>query len=243
MTFTFFRAAVCAAAVTFAPAGYAQDIGARLASADQGAGEKIFRQCQTCHAIDNSGARRVGPDLYGVVGREVASVEGFRYSPAMQELGGAWTPERLDAYLEDPRGNVPGTRMSFRGLRDAQERADVIAYLNSQSDAPLDLAGAGSDAAASGDTQATAEAEAPAEEDFGQLVVAPGAEETYYACTACHSEMIVAQQGKTREGWDKLFDWMIEEQGMAELPEDERNIILDYLAAHYNTDRPNFPRP
>jgi cytochrome c len=54
--------------------------------------------------------------------------------------------------------------------------------------------------------------------------------------------MIVAQQGKTREGWDEMLVWMVEEQGMAEIPEDERNIILDYLAEHYNTDRPNFPR-
>ena len=80
------------------------------------------------------------------------------------------------------------------------------------------------------------------EGEFGQLVVAEGAEETFYACTACHSEMIVAQQGKTREGWADLLDWMTEEQGMAELDPAERDVILDYLAAHYNTDRPNFPR-
>ncbi len=83
--------------------------------------------------------------------------------------------------------------------------------------------------------------ETPAEE-FGQLFVADGVEETYYTCTACHSEMIVAQQGKTREGWDKLLVWMVKEQGMSEIPSEERDIILDYLAAHYNIDRPNFPR-
>lgn len=80
------------------------------------------------------------------------------------------------------------------------------------------------------------------ESEFGQMVVADGVEETFYTCTACHSEMIVVQQGKTRQGWDKLFDWMIETQGMPELDEETRNIILDYLAEHYNTDRPNFPR-
>lgn len=78
--------------------------------------------------------------------------------------------------------------------------------------------------------------------EFGLMVEAAGAEETFYACTACHSEMIVVQQGKTRDGWDKLLDWMVEEQGMAELDEDERSVVLDYLAEHYNTDRPNFPR-
>lgn len=80
------------------------------------------------------------------------------------------------------------------------------------------------------------------EAEFGQLVAEEGAEETFYACTACHSEMIIAQQGKTRAGWADLLDWMVEEQGMAELDPAERDVILDYLAAHYNTDRPNFPR-
>lgn len=91
-------------------------------------------------------------------------------------------------------------------------------------------------------TLAQAQAQAPADSEFGQLVTAEGAEETYYACTACHSEMIVAQQGKTRAGWADLLDWMTEEQGMPELDPAERGIILDYLSAHYNTDRPNFPQ-
>jgi cytochrome c len=78
--------------------------------------------------------------------------------------------------------------------------------------------------------------------EFGVLHVAPGAEDTYYACTPCHSEMIVAQQGLSRAGWDELLDWMVEEQGMAELDGEQRQVILDYLADHYNEDRPNFPK-
>lgn len=78
--------------------------------------------------------------------------------------------------------------------------------------------------------------------EFGVLFVAEGVEETYYACVACHSEMIVAQQGLTRADWDELLDWMVEEQGMNELDPEERDTILDYLAAHYNTARPNFPK-
>ncbi len=73
------------------------------------------------------------------------------------------------------------------------------------------------------------------------MVEAPGVEETFYGCTACHSEMIVVQQGKTREHWDDLLVWMVEEQGMAPFEDDERDVILDYLAENYNTDRPNFP--
>ena len=78
--------------------------------------------------------------------------------------------------------------------------------------------------------------------EYGLMVEGEGVEETYYTCTACHSEMIVVQQGKTREGWDKTLDWMIAEQGMPEPDPAERAKILDYLAANYNTDRPNFPR-
>jgi cytochrome c len=83
---------------------------------------------------------------------------------------------------------------------------------------------------------------AVADGEFGVLKVAPGVEETYYNCTACHSELLVAQQGLTRERWADLLVWMREEQGMHEIPKDELNTILDYLAEHYNTDRPNFPR-
>ncbi|MEM9783793.1 MAG: aldehyde dehydrogenase [Pseudomonadota bacterium] len=84
---------------------------------------------------------------------------------------------------------------------------------------------------------------APAEEtpEFGVLKVAHGVETTYYTCSGCHSERIIAQQGLTRAGWDDLLDWMIEEQGMPELDAADRDEILDYLAAHYNEDRPNFP--
>lgn len=87
--------------------------------------------------------------------------------------------------------------------------------------------------------QSTTEQEA----EFGLLLDAPGVEATYYNCIACHSEMIIAQQGLSRAHWDELLVWMVEEQGMMEIEEPERSEILDYLAAHYNEDRPNFPRP
>ncbi|MEM1343677.1 MAG: aldehyde dehydrogenase [Pseudomonadota bacterium] len=79
-------------------------------------------------------------------------------------------------------------------------------------------------------------------DEFGVLKIAAGVETTYYTCAGCHSERIVAQQGLTWDGWDELLDWMIEEQGMGELDPRDRTEILDYLAEHYNEDRPNFPR-
>lgn len=78
--------------------------------------------------------------------------------------------------------------------------------------------------------------------DVGALYPAEGADVTYAYCAACHSEMLVAQQGQTREGWDDLLKWMVEKQGMQPIPDDDREIILDYLSEHYNTDRPHFPR-
>ncbi len=83
---------------------------------------------------------------------------------------------------------------------------------------------------------------AKAQNDYGALFDAEGVEQTYGYCTACHSEMIVAQQGLSRTHWDELLIWMVDEQGMPEIDEPDRSIVLDYLAAHYGQDRPNFPR-
>lgn len=231
-------AAICAGVSlclgTFASPSFSEGVTEQLSGADPEAGAKKFRQCKACHTVESGGPNRVGPNLYGVIGRPVASVDGFKYSSALRDHGGNWDVERLDAFLEEPRKAVPQTRMSFRGLSDPADRANMIAYLNTQSKFPASFA--------TEEAEAAEEATETAEADFGQLFVAEGVEETYYTCTACHSEMIVAQQGKTRNGWKKQLVWMVEEQGMNELPEDELNVVLDYLAAHYNTDRPNFPK-
>lgn len=98
---------------------------------DPQAGEKIFRKCMACHTVEE-GQNRVGPSLHGVVGRVVASVEDFSYSDAMQAWGEGktWDAGLLNTYLEDPRGIVEGTKMIFAGLKDEQDRKDVIAYLD-----------------------------------------------------------------------------------------------------------------
>lgn len=101
------------------------------ASADAGAGERVFNKCKACHKMD--GSNGTGPHLDGVVGRAVASVGGFSYSDAMIAHGGDWTPEALDAFLENPRSNVNGTKMTFSGLKDIEDRANIIAYLAANS--------------------------------------------------------------------------------------------------------------
>ncbi len=230
-------AALALGATLFYASPLLADLTEDLATADIKAGEKVFRKCKACHTADPDGRNMTGPNLYGIVGRKVAAVEGFSYSSAMAEYGGEWTPERLDAYLTKPRAVVKGTKMSFAGLPKDKDRINLIAYLNTQSDTPLPF-GATQEAG----THDTSEADQADENEFGLLKNAPGVETTFYSCTACHSEMIIAQQGLSRANWDDLLDWMIEEQGMNEPDAQERTEILDYLAEHYNEDRPNFPR-
>ena len=96
---------------------------------DAAAGETVFAQCRTCHLVEE-GKNGVGPSLYGIVGRASGSIEGFKYSDANANSGVTWTPEVLYDYLEAPREFMPGTRMAFPGLKNPQDRADVIAYLD-----------------------------------------------------------------------------------------------------------------
>jgi cytochrome c len=110
-----------------------------LASADVSKGENSAKKCGACHTFGKGEPNRVGPNLYGVIGRERASHAGFNYSAAMKGKPGKWTVEDLNAFLSNPRGFVPGTTMSFVGLPRGSERADVIAYLNSKSDSPAAL--------------------------------------------------------------------------------------------------------
>jgi len=100
------------------------------AAGDAGEGKKVFtRVCGACHTDQANGPRKLGPTLFGVVGRKAGSVEGFRYSTANKDSGITWTPEVLDEYLKDPKAKVPGTIMAFAGLKNDTERQNVIAYL------------------------------------------------------------------------------------------------------------------
>ncbi|RJF80503.1 cytochrome c family protein [Oleomonas cavernae] len=100
---------------------------ARAGDADKGA--VIFKRCTACHTIDAGGPHRVGPNLHGLIGRTAGTAQGYTYSKAMAAAGTVWTAETLDPYLKDPRATVPGTKMSFPGVKKDDERADLIAYL------------------------------------------------------------------------------------------------------------------
>jgi cytochrome c len=123
------------------PAG-PPDFGTLLASADISAGERVARRCASCHSFDASGRNGTGPALYEVMGRDVGGVDGFRYSGAMLEYaegGTEWMYQNMYDYLENPGGYVPGTAMSFAGLRDQEDRINIIAYMRSLSDDPIAL--------------------------------------------------------------------------------------------------------
>ena len=109
----------------------------KKADADNGA--KLSRACQACHAFEKGGAAKVGPPLWGIVGRKVASVDGFAYSDGMKSKGGNWGYDELYKFLAAPKTMVPGTKMGFAGYPKPDNRADVIAYLRSLADTPVPL--------------------------------------------------------------------------------------------------------
>jgi cytochrome c len=110
-----------------------------LASADIKRGEATAKVCQTCHNLTKGAGPKIGPDLWDVVGRPKGSVPGFAYSDGMKSKGGDWTVGDLNTFLTNPRGFVPGTKMTFAGLSREEQRADVIDYLNTLSDHPKPL--------------------------------------------------------------------------------------------------------
>ena len=140
-----------------------------MASADVAKGEAVFKKCAACHNVDQGGANALGPNLWGVVGKPHGAHPGFAFTDALKGVPGNWDFNALDAWLSNPKKYAPGTKMTFAGLSNPQDRADVIAFLNSHgSNVPLPAAPAetgeapaeGGDAAAPAEGNATAEAPA-----------------------------------------------------------------------------------
>jgi len=121
------------------PAAPEEPIAKLLASADAGRGEASAKKCVACHTFGKGEPNRVGPNLWGIVGRAKASVAGFNYSAAMKAKGGNWTIEELNTYLQNPKAMVPGTNMNFAGIPRGSERADLLTFLNGKADNPAPL--------------------------------------------------------------------------------------------------------
>jgi cytochrome c len=140
-----------------------QPIEAYLAKADLAKGAQVFNKCAACHTATNGGANGLGPNLWGVVGDAIGKGRGgFAFSPALSGKGGNWSWDSLNQWLTSPRTFAPGTKMTFAGLGNPQERADVIAYLNTQSGHPLPLPAAPA-AKPAGNAPADGNAAAPAD--------------------------------------------------------------------------------
>ena len=111
-----------------------------LATADAAKGQQIFNKCMACHNADKGGANQMGPNLWGILGAGIAEDRnGFAFSDALKKVGGTWNWDNLSKWLTSPKAFAPGTKMTFAGLSNPQDRADVIAFLNSHSDSPLPL--------------------------------------------------------------------------------------------------------
>lgn len=181
-------AAVCATGAAAATLGDAER------------GEELFVQCKGCHEVGKGARNRIGPHLNGLFGRRAASVEGFAYSRSLRRAGQdglEWHFETLDAYIANPRALVSGTRMSYRGMRDPQDRADLLAYLRRFSDSPRDIPEADP-------TARRREVELPPEvlaivgdPDYGEYLASE--------CKTCH------QETGGDEGIPSIVGWPVED--------------------------------
>jgi len=121
-----------------APAGPAP-IEPLLAKANVEAGQKYARVCGTCHSFNKGEPAKIGPNLWGIVGNKHAHMEGFDYSDGMKAMPGNWTFDELNVFLYNPRAHVAGTKMTYAGIKNDSDRANVIAWLNTLSDNPAPL--------------------------------------------------------------------------------------------------------
>ena len=110
-----------------------------LAKADVAKGQQVFNKCMACHTAEKGGAEQTGPNLWGVIGEPIGQGRGFAFSDVLAKKGGTWNWDNLSQWLHSPKTFAPGTKMTFAGLSNPQDRADVIAFLNAHSDAPKPL--------------------------------------------------------------------------------------------------------
>ena len=116
-----------------------QPIEAYLAKADVAKGQQVFNKCTACHTVDKGAPNQLGPNLWAILGHPIGEGRGFAFTSALSGKGGNWNWDNMSQWLNNPKAFAPGTKMTFAGLSNPQDRANVIAFLNSKSDSPLPL--------------------------------------------------------------------------------------------------------
>lgn len=168
--------AVAAEAGGEAGGAAAVPIATLLATADVAKGEAVFKKCAACHTIAQGGANGIGPNLWAALGKPHGHVAGFSYSDALKSVPGNWDFEGMDKWLSNPKKYAPGTKMTFAGLGNPEERANLIAYLNAQgSNLPLPPPPAADAAAPAADAATGEAAAAPAADAAAPAAAAPAA--------------------------------------------------------------------
>ncbi|MCY3768422.1 MAG: hypothetical protein OXG56_03505 [Gammaproteobacteria bacterium] len=221
------RAVLCVAWLAVASvAGRADDatLNERLRDADPGNGESVFFPCRACHTVGQGEPHRIGPNLWNIVDREIASMDSYSYSAALSELPGKWSAGRLDAYIRSPAEFAPGTKMVFPGLEDPAHRADLLSWLVIRQE----------NKGASSSEREYDDSSVPADPFGPDWPEGPGRDFTGNTCNTCHSLAIVKQQSLSRESWEEVIDWMTEEQGLEALSGPDRTVIVEYLSTHFN---------
>lgn len=204
-----FRLSLSIAAMLVCTGVAADDFG------DPAEGEKVYRQCKSCHQIGSGAKHRIGPHLNGIFGRQAASYEDFRYSKALARAGAGglvWHADTLDAFLENPRTMASGTRMSFKGLKKSEDRLNLIAFLRTFSDDPANIPEADPTATGTDHDLDPAILALEGDPEYGEYLSSE--------CTTCH------QTAGGDDGIPSIVLW----------PEDDFVIAMH---AYKNGDRPN----
>ncbi|MEM7044422.1 MAG: cytochrome c family protein [Pseudomonadota bacterium] len=204
--------------------GEVVSVAALLASADVAGGESGAKKCVACHTFDEGGDNKIGPNLYDIVGRDIATVAGFAYSDALAGIDGDWSYEALDAFLAKPKDFAPGTKMAYAGMRNAEDRADLILYLRSLAADPLPLPEAETaeteaaegaeggeseteeDVAAAEGAVEEAAAEAAAEAADDSVAVAEEAEDTAEEVAEAASDVVEGAEEAAAEASESVAD-------------------------------------
>jgi len=211
---------------------YANELNDLLATADVERGSKVSITCQACHSIGKGEPAKIGPNLYGILGQDMASKKDFPYSAAFTEQKENWSFEKIDQFIQNPSQMIPGTAMVFPGIKSKADRAAIIAWLRLQSDNPIALP----PSSFNGETApiVLTDEEDP---DLALLPKGKGREEVFYTCSVCHSIKLVVQQGLDRDSWEETLEWMVEEQEMDRLDDENQQLVLDYLSEYFGVNR------